>query len=249
MELAKGVGDVARGFRFLSANPRLWPWVIAPAVITLLAIVAVIWGIVAASDPAVTWVAHRLPGWLQGWVGGLLRLLVVAALSTGGFLVFVTLAGLVAGPFCELLSEAVEERVTGVAGPGFSVGALVRGLVMGAVHALRRLVLYLLTLGLVFVLGSFIPLVGPAIALALGAYFTASSAAYDCFDAVFGRRLWPYDDKVRFLRVHRGRALGLGGAVTGLLLVPVVNLVALGIGAVGATLAVLDIERRAAASR
>jgi CysZ protein len=244
MELVKGVGDLARGFRFLSANPRLWGWVIAPAIITLLVIAAVIWGVLSVTDPAVTWVAERLPSWLQGWVGGLLRALVIVGLSVGGFLVFVTLAGLVAGPFCELLSEAVEERVTGVAGPGFSLSALVRGLVVGAIHAMRRLFLYLFTIALVFVLGSVIPLVGPALALALGAYFTATSAAYDCFDAVLGRRLWPYRDKIRFLRAHRARTFGLGAGVAGLLLVPVVNLAALGVGAVGATLAVLDLERR-----
>jgi uncharacterized protein involved in cysteine biosynthesis len=95
----------------------------------------------------------------------------------------------------------------------------------------------------VFVLGAIIPVIGPAIAFALGAYFAGSSAAYDCFDAIHARRLWSYRQKLDFLRAHRGRTLGVGGATAGLMLVPIVNLCALGVGATGATLAVIDLER------
>jgi CysZ protein len=244
--LFRGTGDVARGAGFLLSHPRLLIWVIAPALVTLLVIVAVIWAVMALADPAMAWVAAHLPGWLS-WVSRLLRVVVVGGLGVVGFLVFVTVAGLVAGPFCEILSEAVEETVTGRPAPGFSLSAFARGLVMGIVHAARRLGVYLFTLILVLVLGAAIPLVGPLIAFALGYYFAATSTAYDCFDAVFSRRLWSYRQKLDFLRLHRGRTLGVGAATAGLLLVPFINLFALGIGATGATLAMLDMESAPAA--
>ena len=50
-----------------------------------------------------------------------------------------------------------------------------------------------------------------------------------------------------YLARHRGRTLGLGATVAGMLLVPGLNLIALGIGAVGATLA--DLDTKAAGSR
>jgi uncharacterized protein involved in cysteine biosynthesis len=87
-----------------------------------------------------------------------------------------------------------------------------------------------------------VPVIGPVLAILIGGYLAATSASYDCFDAVLARRLWPYRRKVEFLRSHRGRTLGLGAAVAAMMLVPVLNLVALGIGAAGATLAALDLS-------
>jgi len=241
-QLLRGAGDVARGGSHLLAHPRLLVWLVAPALVTLLVVAAVIWGVMALADPALVWVAAHLPEWMS-WVSGLLRVIVVGGLAVAGFLVFVTISGLLAGPFCEMLSEAVEEQVTGRPAPGFSMSGFARGMVMGIVHALRRLLVYLLTLVLVFVLGAIIPVIGPVIAFALGAYFAGTSAAYDCFDAVHGRRLWSYRQKLDFLRVHRGRTLGVGAATAGLMLVPVLNLLALGLGATGATLAVIELEQ------
>ncbi|HTE52297.1 MAG TPA: EI24 domain-containing protein [Kofleriaceae bacterium] len=242
IEVLRGARDVGRGGKLLLAHPRLWIWVIAPAVITLLLVAAIIWGVVRLSDPAVAWVAARLPDFLAGWVSGLLRVVVIGGLALAGFVVFVSLAGVLAGPFCEILSERVEEQVTGRAAPGTSIAGFVRGLVTGLVHAVRRLLVYLVGLALVFVLAAAVPVIGAVVAAAVGAYLSATSAAYDCFDAVFARRLWPYRRKVEFLRVHRGRSLGLGGATAALLLVPGLNLLALGVGATGATLAALELE-------
>ena len=241
--LLRGAGDVARGFRFLGAHPRLWWWVMAPAIITLAFIVGVIWTVLLVSAPLVALVTGWAPDFMEPFAGALLRVLAIAGLSVVGFLVYVSLSGLFAGPFCELLSEAVEERVTGTRAPPFSLFNFVRGLVLGILHAARRLAVYLFALALALAAGSFVPVVGHALGLALGFYFAAHTAAYDCYDSVFGRRLWRYQRKQDFLRAHRGRTFGLGAAVAALLLVPFCNLVALGIGSIGATLATLDLER------
>jgi len=241
--LLRGTGDVARGFRFLGAHPRLWWWVMAPAVITLAFIVGVIWTVLVISAPLVALVTGWAPDFMEPFAGALLRILAVAGLSVVGFLVYVSLSGLFAGPFCELLSEAVEERVTGTPSPPFSPIAFVRGLVLGVLHAARRLAVYLFALALALAAGSFVPVVGHLLGVGLGFYFAAHTAAYDCYDSVFGRRLWRYRQKQDFLRAHRGRTFGLGAAVAALLLIPFCNLVALGIGSIGATLATLDLER------
>jgi uncharacterized protein involved in cysteine biosynthesis len=109
-----------------------------------------------------------------------------------GVLVYVSATGALAGPFCELLSEAMEERITGVAGPRFSLWTFVRGVLVGVAHAIRRLGIALGAAILIFALGMLIPVVGTAIAAAIAAYVAARAAAYDCYDAVFGRRLWRY---------------------------------------------------------
>jgi len=91
----------------------------------------------------------------------------------------------------------------------------------------------------VFALG-FIPVVGTIAALVLGFWFAARGAAYDCYDAVLARRGMPYRDKLAYLERHRARSLGLGAVVAALLLVPGINLVVLGLGAAGATVAAHD---------
>ena len=238
-----GLADFARGSRFLFSHPRLWVWVAAPAVATLLFVVALVWGVLVLAEPAVAWVSAEVPSGWAAFAGGFVRVLVVGGLGLLAFLTFVSITGAIAGPFCELLSEAVETRVTGSSPRGFSLAAFLRGLLSGVLHALRRLFVYLFGLILVLVLAAVIPVVGPVIAVVLTAYFAATSAAYDCFDSIFSRRLWPYRQKLQFLRTHRARSLGLGAAVAGLMLVPVLNLLALGVGAAAATLATLDLER------
>ncbi|HVK72998.1 MAG TPA: EI24 domain-containing protein [Kofleriaceae bacterium] len=240
-DLVRGVRDVGRGYSLLRKHSSLWGWVIAPAAVTLVLLGATIWGVLRLADPLVAKAARWLPDWLAGWASGLLWLLVVAALAIGALLVFVTIAGTVAGPFNELLSEAVEQRLTGVRGPRFSLTGFLRALVVGLVHGVRRLVVYLVGVVVVFAI-AFIPVIGTIAAAVLGFLLAALSASYDCYDAVLSRRDLSYAAKQAYLRKHRARTLGLGAAVAGLLLVPVVNLAALGLGAIGATLAARELD-------
>ncbi len=243
-DLGRGARDVGRGFAFLNQHRSLWGWVIAPAVVTLVLMVALAIGVVQLVDPTVAWVVARLPGFLQGLVGSLLWLVMIVALGFGALLAFVAVVGIVAGPFNELLSEAVEARVTGGPAPRCSLAGFARGFVVGIAHGVRRLAIALLGFVLVFVLG-FVPVIGTIVAVGLGFYFASRAVAYDCYDAVLARSACSYDAKLAYLAERRGRTLSLGATVTALLFVPGVNLVALGVGAVAATLARLDETRRA----
>lgn len=238
-ELGRGFGDLGRGFAFLNKHPRLWVWVLAPALVTLLVLGALVVLVLRIANRLV----DRVTGWLPDAIAGvgewLVWAIVLAALVVGALLVFVSVAGVIAGPFNELLSEAVEERVTGKSGPPFSLATFVRSAVRGIGHGIRRIAVALLAAVLLFALG-FIPVVGTIAALALGGYIAARGAAYDCYDAVLARRDLAYGAKLDYLAHRRSRTLGLGAGVAGMLVVPVANLLALGIGATAATLAVLD---------
>lgn len=240
-DLPRGARDLVRGLDFLRAHPRLWAYVIAPAVITAIVLVGVIVLVARLAGPLVDRIASATPAWLDGWIAGALWVLVIAALAVPALLVFVSVVGVVAGPFNELLSEAIEARVTGRPAPRSSLLGFVRGAVVGLVHGLRRLAAFGVGAVAVFALG-LVPVVGTIAGAALGGYLGARAAAWDCYDAVLSRRELSYEAKSAYLRAHRGRTLGLGLAVLGLLLVPVVNLVALGLGAAGATLAALEID-------
>lgn len=226
----------------LRAHPALWKWVVAPALVTLVLVVAIIVAIVHAMDPAVGWLAAHLPGWLAAVAGKFLAVLVAIALGFAALFAFTTIAGMIAGPFNELLSEHVEAVLTGRPPAPFSLREFVHGAILGVVHGIRRLAKALVGLALVFALG-LLPVFGTGAALVVGIWFAALAASYDCYDAVLARRFMAYRDKLAYLGRHRGRTLGLGVAVAGMLLVPGLNLFALGLGAAGATVAAQAIER------
>ncbi len=212
-----------------------------PAIVTLLVLVGLVIGVAALVEPLIAWVAAHVPSWLEAIVSWILRIVVIAGVGMAAVVIFVGVAGMIAGPFNEMLSEAVEEELTGRAGPPFSFGAFVREALVGVAHALRRLALSLVWLVLLFALG-FVPVVGTIAATVIGFYIAARGCAYDAYDAVMSRRGFSYAQKKAFLATHRSRSTGLGAAIAGMLLVPIVNLVALGVGATAATLAVHELD-------
>jgi CysZ protein len=238
-QLAAGFRDVARGLAVIKAHRSLWKWLLAPAIISLLLVVAAVLGIVHAVSPVVGWTAMHLPDRLASIASSLLHVVVITLLSAAALLVFTTVAGAIAGPFNELLSERVESVLTGRPPSPFSLVEFVHGALIGAVHAVRRLFAALIGIALVFALG-FIPVAGAIVAALVAGWFAATAASYDCYDAVFGRRAMRYRDKLAYLAHDRARTLGLGIAVTGMLLVPGLNLLALGIGSAGATVAACE---------
>lgn len=239
-ELSRGLSDFGRGLRFLLARPRLWGWLLAPAVVTLLLMLALVITATALLDGLTARLVSWLPAWLQSLAGTGLTALLGVALALVAALLFVSVAGAIAGPFCELLSDAVESEVTGRPSAPFSLASFLKELTIGLGHTLRRLVGAITSAVLLFVL-SLLPLAGAILGLALGGWFAARSAAYDCYDAILARRVLPYHAKLAFLSRYRARTFALGAVVAVLLLVPGVNLVVLGIGATGATLAALDL--------
>jgi len=243
-ELGRGVRDMGRGLAFLNAHPRLWGWVIAPAVITLALVAGLVVVVARLLTQILASLAAHLPAWLAGPISGALAPLVVSALLAGAWFVFVALAGLITGPFCERLSEAVDVELTGHGGPPFSLPRFLWELAISISHSLRRLIASVFGAIFLFML-SFVPVVGTIAAVALGGWFAARAAAYDSYDAVLARRALAYREKWAYLDTYRSRTLGLGAVVAGLLLVPGMNLVALGVGAVGATLATHELAAAA----
>jgi len=235
-DFTRGTGDLSRGLAAIRACPGAWKWLVAPALVTLLLIAAAIAGIAHVTDPLVRWVTDHLPSFLAGAAGALVEIILVAVLGLGALLIFTAVAGAIAGPFNERLSERIEAHLTGRPVPAFSLPGFLHELSLGIVHGIRRVIVALLGAIVVFAIG-LVPVVGTIAALVLGFWFVARGAAYDCYDAVLARRAMAYRDKLAYLERHRARTLGLGATVAALLLVPGVNLVALGLGAAGATVA------------
>jgi CysZ protein len=245
-EFARGVVDGVRGALYVASHPRLWIWIVLPAVVAaIILIVAVGWIVGAVAAPIAT-LSALLPG---EWADNVLRIASTIVLEVASVSIFVSLAALIAAPFNEMLSEAIEERVTGVPAPRFRLLGFLVDVAIGIAHAARRVAVYLITMGILLVVGAIVPVAGPVIAAVGGAIATARFASYDAHDAVWARRRLRYRDKVAYLRAHRWRTLGLGAVVAGFLVVPGLNIVGLSIGAAGATLALVTPASTAAPAR
>jgi uncharacterized protein involved in cysteine biosynthesis len=239
-ELVRGAYDGVRGAAYLAARPRLWVWILAPMVLAGVILVATVGSVLGLLSAPIAGIAAYLPG---SWADNVLKLVAGVLLTIASFSIFISLAALIAAPFNEELSESIEERETGVPGPKFRIGRFLVDLVIGIAHAARRVLVYLVVMGLLLVVGIAVPVVGTTISMVLGAIATARFASYDAFDAVWARRRSKYRAKVEYLRTHRWRTLGMGGIVAVPLIVPGLNVIALAIGATAATLRVLDQDR------
>ncbi|CAN5435947.1 hypothetical protein BH11MYX1_BH11MYX1_41900 [soil metagenome] len=238
-ELARGAHDVSRGLAALRRFPALWKWLVAPAVLTLAILIAIIATIAHFLSSILAAIDAHVPAFIASITGALLTILVIAALAMGGLLLLATLAGVVAGPFNERLSEQLEAKLRGQPTPPFVLRTFLHEVARGAIHAVRRVIVAIAGTIVVFSLG-FVPGIGSIAALVLGFYFAARASAYDCYDAVLARQGMAYREKVGYLADHRSRTFGLGVAVAAMLLVPGLNLIALGLGSASATVAMLD---------
>lgn len=232
-DLVAGVFDGLRGAVYLVTHPRLWKYVLAPALVAALLLVVVISSTLGLLSGPIAAVAAFLPG---TWADNVLELVAGIVLTVFSLAIFVSVAALIAGPFNEMLSEAIEERETGVAGPRFTVLGFLRDVIVGVLHAARRVSVYLVVILALLVLGIVVPVVGSVIATVLGAIATARFASYDAYDAVWSRRRLRYREKIEHMRARRWRTLGLGAVVGALAIVPGLSVVGLAIGATAATL-------------
>ena len=238
MSFSRGVADFFAGCRLVLGRPKLWKWLVAPLVVTLFGMIALIWWVQRWANRFVDWLIGQLPDVLS-FLSTPLEAVAFLLLLLAAYLLFVTVASAIAAPFCELLSEALEAELAGSEPQPFAPAAFVRELARGLAHAARRLVVSLSAAVGLFLLGTLVPVAGTALAFVIGLFVMASGASYDCYDAVWARHQWTYGQKRQYLASHRGRTLGLGAVVAALLAVPVVNLFALAFGAAGATVGYL----------
>lgn len=231
--------DVWRGAAALAARPRLWKWLVAPSLVAIALLAGAVFAIERAFEHVLAWASAHLPTWLAHLAAPVLTAAVIAALIAAALLVFVAVVGAIAGPFLEMLSERLEAELTGKLPEKFSGTRFLHELAVSLVHGIRRLIIALVGVLLVLAIG-LVPVIGTIAAIVVGGLLAARGTAYDCYDAVLARHSLSYRDKLAYLAEHRGRTFGLGAVTAGLLVVPVINLIALGIGAAGATLACVE---------
>jgi CysZ protein len=251
----RGAAAIGRAVRLLASRRDLWVLCAAPILIALVAaLLAVGIYVTVVVEPLWTWlgsvldvrVAERLWEWL--WLGPLhaLAWLARVALAALGlvavYLVLSALGAVIASPFLDALSRAVERSVRGTIteGPGGwrSIVGTVRN------ELLRWSALAGISIGIALV--GLVP-GGQIPALVLGIASAAGFLALEHTAHVFDRREVSFQARRRWLWRHRFTMLGFGGAAAASYTLPGLNLACLPVLTTAGTLLALDLEPAGAA--
>ena len=239
MGLFSGLSNVGRALALLRAHPRLIPWALAPAVVTFLLSLLGVWMAVTYGDDVVEslW---KDPG--NGWLHWVWWAVTGLARITSALLaVFVTpwLVVLLGLPLCEPMASRADAILGG--------SEIQVSLLTGITNAVRTAALVtaigvtgtvaLLVLGLIPGVGL---LTGPFAILV----WTPMFLCFDLQDSSLSRRNISLRRKVGLVLRHPLRSIGIGLVATGLLAIPVVNLLGLPIAVLGGVLAVRDLEEK-----
>ena len=227
---AAGAFFVPAGFFLILRRPRLWPYALLPAFLSVALMAAgFVLGLFAIPGLEALF-APRLEA-AQTWfrVAALVAIWITCLGS--GLLLGLALALLLTAPVLERFSRRVERQVRGRAGDhaqwlGWEVGQSIRGAAY-----------FLAAAPGVFLLG-LIPVVGPF----LGAVWGAHALAFQQTEAPLSRRGLSFNARREWHRRWRPESLGFGLAGLVTLLVPVANLLLIPALTAGATLLVLELD-------
>lgn len=241
----RGFGHVLEGWRLIR-RPGIRRYVLIPLIINVLLFGgAIYWGW-SELGHVQTWVGDRLPDWLE-WLDVVIWPLFVLTILVVVFYLFTPLANLVAAPFNAFLAERVEQELAGMPGDPRQGGpsGFLRELLRVLWSELRKLV-YMVLWTIPLLVLFMVPVANLAAPL-LWTLFGAWMLSIEYMDYPMGNHGMNFPEERRLLRRQRPLALGFGGGVLLMTMIPFVNFLAMPVGVAGATsLWVREFRNRAA---
>jgi CysZ protein len=230
-----GAGYITRALGFVGRNGSLWGWVAAPALVTTLGTVALVW---ALAHYGGAFVDGKMAGhgMIIGFIVWVFFWLLLLAAGVVGFIV---LSSIGTAPFASTISARTEKLATG----GLATSATQVGALRNFGEMLAALAIYLATEAVVLGLDLFVSPLSPVWMVA-GFMATGMYLAYDNLDVPLGRRGLNAAQKWDWLRRHRAETLGFGTMTALLFLVPGLGLVVPPVAVAAGTLLCIDLEKK-----
>ena len=229
-DMTKGTQTLARGLRLLN-RPGVRAYVVMPLLINLVLFGALIWYGYQLFVPLVAWLMSFVPGFLD-FLEWFIWLFFVLSAAITVFFLFTPVANIVGAPFNALMSEKIEEMLTGE--PVASDVSFWQMAVDSIGSQLRRLG-YILLWALGLFLFSLIPVVNLA-APVLWFIFGSWLLSLEYLDYPMGNHDITFTRQKQILSERRGLSMGFGGAVMIMTSIRIVNFFAMPVAVAGATL-------------
>ncbi|MFN7120137.1 MAG: EI24 domain-containing protein [Saprospiraceae bacterium] len=227
-----GIAAYGRAFSLVS-ELRLWGYVIAPGILSLLLGAGIIWVAIGVADDIGGWLLSWYPWeWGRAVIEKIANVFGGLLVATLGLIIFKNLVIALASPIMSPLSEKVERYLTGKPAIPFNLSQFASDLMRGIRISIRLIVRELFFTMMLLLIG-LIPLLSPFVAIAIfivQAYYAGAGNIDFALERHFRVR-----ESVRFVRQHRLLAIGNGVVYVLLLLTGIGFLVALPLGVVAAT--------------
>ncbi len=237
----RGIGYYSKAISILFQY-NLWTYFLVPSITSLILIFTVFKTRSKLVDPVQSFIGNLYPeSWIgSNWIGGALDWLggAVGEILVWGLLLLLMkhIVMIVASPFMSLLSERVEQIVTGKKSGGFQFQKFISDIIRGIRVALRLLVRELFWSFIVFLLSFFLPPITAILLFLIQAYYGGAGN----FDFTL-ERYYGYRASVQFVKENRSAALGNGIPYIALLMTIFGFLVALPLATVAGTLQTLEL--------
>jgi CysZ protein len=237
-----------RGARLVYRDhPELARYWAPPIALAAIAMLGAVWVVLEHRDAwfDALWPAVQAgDGWLDSLARGtrsFVRFIATVLVSGIAFVLALFAAQLVAAPFHDALSHAVEALRFDDSPEATSLGALVRDAARSVQLVAVKLAIYLAWMLPLWLLGWFVPVVGPLVQAGLGFALTVAFLALDHLDWAAARHGLTVNERLRLLRSHPGPLLAFGLCVWCFLFIPLVNLFLIPAAVAGGTLLFIDL--------
>ena len=228
-DITTGAICLGRGLKIIR-QPGMRRYVVMPLLINIVLFGGLIWIGYDQFSPLVESAMSFVPGFLD-FLRWIIWLLITMLTAIVVFFTFTPIANIVAAPFNALLSEKIENKLTGK-----DIGAdssFVKMIHDSVLSQLRKLVYILLwSAGLLLV--SIIPLIN-FLAPLLWVIFGSWLISLEYLDYPMGNHELSFSREKQILSKRRGLSLGFGGSVMVLTSIPLLNFIVMPVSVAGAT--------------
>lgn len=232
MQTTAGISALRDGFSLIK-RPEVRLYVALPLLINALVFGGLIWWSIGQIGLGIEWLLAQVPTWLA-WLDWLLWPLAVLMLVLVCLLLFSAVANVIAAPFNGLLAEKIEALLTGRSlDEGGSVLSVLKQAPRIMVKEAQKLAYQLKWLPLLIII-MFVPLLN-ILSPALWFLYNAWMAAIEYIDYPMDNHQHSFAEVKATVSGARLPCLLFGGAVTGLMMVPLVNLLVMPAAVCGAT--------------
>lgn len=237
-----------RGARLVyREHPELARYWAPPLLLAALAMAGAAWLVLEHRDAifAAMWPAtHAGEGWLDALLRGARSFarFIVTLLALGiGFVLALFTAQIIAAPFHEALSAAVESLRFGHSPQATTLSELLRDAARSIQLVVIKLGIYVVWMLPLWIFGLLVPVVGPIGQAGLGFMLTIAFLAIDHLDWAAARHGFSVRERIRLVGAYPGPLLAFGLCVWCFLFIPVVNLFLIPAAVAGGTLLFIDL--------
>lgn len=228
-DLGRGTAYLAKGVQLVK-DPDIRSYVVIPLSINILLFGGLIWFGFSMFTPLVNEIMSYVPGFLD-FLEVFIWVFITVLTAFTVFFIFTPIANIIAAPFNALMSEKIEQKLTGTLTDN---DANLTELMLNAVKSQLRKLVYIALWSIALLLVSIIPLIN-FMAPFLWVIFGSWLLALEYMDYPMGNHDITFDNQKTILKSKRGLSLGFGLGTLVLTSIPFVNFFAIPIAVAGAT--------------